>query len=146
MKLIIAFFAFFLLGILSIVYVKISTPNVEYKNLNIKHKKKENIKQNTFIVENHFNFPARISYIKVDLRNIKYTELYRLKIDVNDKFTLFNIKALLKSLNVPFSMIEDKKEIKIYILFKNINKARKILSLFKRYNFKVKLQKITKRV
>jgi len=144
MKIFIWILTFLVVLILGVVYVKISTPNTftiketEEKLIEIK---KPEIK--TPII---YNFPARVMYMKVDFRNFKNIILYRVILKVKDRFELFNLKAMLNNNDLVYSMIEEKKGIKVYILFKSLTEAESILNLFKEYNFNVEIQKIKKRI
>jgi len=146
MKIVVTLLSLLIAIILGIVYVKISTPEIKSEVKTTQSEKKEVKKEPNFKITNEFNFPARIAYMRVDFKDVRYIELYKVEIDVNDKYTLFNVKELLKSNKVPFSMVEDKKGIKIYILFRDLTQADKVINLFKEYNFKIKLQKIKQRI
>jgi len=144
MKIAIVFLSLFIIFILSIVYVKISAPvNLKEPEIREKITNKPKIKELNATI---YDFPARIAYMKIDIKNYRYITLYKAEIDVNDKFTLFNVKELLKINKIPFSLKEDKRGIKIYILFRNLQEAKRIINLFKEYNFKIKLQKIKQRI
>ncbi|NPA87903.1 hypothetical protein [Caminibacter pacificus] len=146
MKIIIASLSLLIVLILGFVYVKISTPEKSFQTQKVEKKEKKVKVLNDFKLETKYDFPARIAYMSVDFRDFRYIEIYKVEIDVNDKFTLFNVKELLKSQNIPFSMIEDKNGIKIYILFRNLAEADRVINLFKEYNFKIKLQKLKQRI
>jgi len=144
MKIFIWILTFLVVVILGVVYVKISTPNkftVKETGEKLREIKKPEIK--TPVV---YNFPARVMYMKVDFRNFKNIILYRVILKVKDRFELFNLKALLNNNDLVYSMIEEKKGIKVYILFKSLTEAESILNLFKEYNFNVEIQKIKKRI
>jgi len=144
MKLLIGILSFLTILILGVVYVKISTPKtvlVEEKS-EIEPKKKLKKLKSPVV----YNFPARVLYMRIDFRNFRNVILYRVVLNVKDRFELFNLKALLNNFNIVYSLIEEKKKIKVYILFKSLAEAEKILNLFKEYNFNVKLQKIKQRI
>ena len=132
---------------LVVTYIKISTPEV--KN-SIEIKKEENLKtipKEEDIINfsfNNFFFPARELNIKIDFEKSKRIVLYKVTLS-GDRFALFNIKTILNQENVPYSLIESEKT-EIYIVFKSLNEAKKVLKIFKEYNFDIKVQKITKRV
>ena len=139
MKIVISAVVFLILAVLGAVYVKISAPKpvtVEEKPA-VKLKKKADF--NDFDTK-RYDFPVRVAYLKFDLKSVKHYTLYKAEIDVNDKFTLFNLKELLKFKNIPFTIKEGKK-IKIYILFRNLKEARSVINLLKEYNFNIKLKK-----
>jgi len=144
MKIFIWILTFLVVLILGVVYVKISTPNtftIKETEEKLREIKKPEIK--TPVV---YNFPARVMYMKVDFRNFKNIILYRVILKVKDRFELFNLKALLNNNDLVYSMIEEKKGIKVYILFVSLTEAESILNLFKEYNFNVEIQKIKKRI
>lgn len=144
MKIFIWILTFLVVLILGVVYVKISTPNtftIKETEEKLREIKKPEIK--TPII---YNFPARVMYMKVDFRNFKNIILYRVILKVKDRFELFNLKAMLNNNDLVYSMIEEKKGIKVYILFKSLTEAESILNLFKEYNFNVEIQKIKKRI
>jgi len=139
----------FLIGIiisLIVTYVKISKPEIE----NIEVKKEEKIKKvlkEEKIIDYSFNkffFPARELNIKIDFEKGRRVILYKVTLN-GDRFALFNIKAILNQENISYSLIESKKT-EIYIVFRSLKEAEKVLKIFREYNFDIKLQKITKRV
>ena len=144
MKILISVLIFLTVVILGLVYVKISSP----EDFKVEKLKKQNFKKKEFKLKKPeiYDFPARVLYMKIDFRNFKSVVLYRVVLNVKDRFELFNLKALLKSYNIVYSLIEGKKELKVYILFKSLAEAEKILNLFKEYNFNVKIEKIKKRI
>jgi len=132
---------------LVVTYIKISKPEV--KN-SIEIKKEENLKtipKEEDIINfsfNNFFFPARELNIKIDFEKSKRIVLYKVTLS-GDRFALFNIKTILNRKNISYSLIENKKT-EIYIIFNSLSEAKKVLKIFKEYNFDIKLQKITKRV
>jgi hypothetical protein len=144
MKIFISILIFLTVAVLGFVYVKISTPK-PFKEFTPKQQSAQKTVP-TLKKPEVYNFPARIVYMKIDFRNFKNIILYRVVLNVKDRFELFNLKALLNSYNIVYSMIEEKKGVKVYILFKSLAEAKKILSLFKEYNFNVKIEKIKKRI
>jgi hypothetical protein len=144
MKLLIGILSFLTILILGVVYVKISTPKplyVETSKENEIKKKVEKLKSPVV-----YNFPARVLYMRIDFRNYRNVILYRVVLNIKDRFELFNLKALLNNFDIVYSLIEEKKKIKVYILFKSLAEAEKILNLFKEYNFKAKIEKIKQRI
>jgi len=144
MKLLIGILSFLTILILGVVYVKISTPKPVYVEEKSEIEPKKKLKKLKSPVV--YNFPARVLYMRIDFRNFRNVILYRVVLNVKDRFELFNLKALLNNFDIVYSLIEEKKKIKVYILFKSLAEAEKILNLFKEYNFNVKLQKIKQRI
>jgi len=144
MKIFISVLIFLTVAVLGFVYVKISTPK-SFKEFTLKQQNVQKKVPELKKPEN-YNFPARIVYMKIDFRNFKTIILYRVILNVKDRFELFNLKVLLNSYNIAYSMIEKEKGVKVYILFKSLAEAKKILNLFKEYNFNVKIEKIKKRI
>jgi len=148
MKIIISLLSFLIFSLLVLTYIKISKANFNHftykeKELNItKSIPEEMLKLTSF---KYNALPARVLYEKIDFKNIRTVVLYKLTIKNNDKFAVFNILEILKNQKIAYSMIKQKTT-KIYIIFKNLKEAEKILNLFKFYNFPVKLQKIIKRI
>ncbi len=145
MKYFLAFLLFLIIGVLVFAYFQIT--NIEVKPEIASHRKIktpsfEKLKKMEF---NSFNLPAREMFSKIDFRNYKNVILYKLSLKVDDKFTLFNIETLLNRYNIVYSLYEGKK-IEIFMIFKNLEEANRVISLFKEYNFKIKLQKIKKRI
>jgi len=147
MKYFISFLLFLIFIILSVIYIKISTPVVE----NIQ---KQEIKSNKKLILNNFktltpnfdySFPARILYMKIGFNPFKYRIIYKVVIKDADKYALFNIKTILESYNVNYSLITTNKS-EIYIFFKDFSQANFILKLFKEYNFNIKITKIKQRI
>ncbi|WP_457561437.1 hypothetical protein [Caminibacter sp.] len=144
MKIIISILTVLIIAVLTFVYVKISSPNVEMKLPSFKEKREvEKIELKKPVV---YNFPARVMFMKIDFRNYKKVVLYKVIIKINDRFSAFNVKALLENNNLPYTMFENGKEIIIYILFRNLNEAKRIINLFKEYNFNIKLTKQIQRI
>jgi len=143
-------FISFLIGIiivsLIVTYVKISTPEIEKVEQKKEEKVKSLLKEEKIInfSFNKFFFPARELNIKIDFEKGKRVILYKVTLD-GDRFALFNIKTILNQENISYSLIESKKT-EIYIVFKSLKEAEKVLKIFKEYNFDIKVQKITKRV
>jgi peptidyl-tRNA hydrolase len=132
-------------SILIFVYVKISQPET-YEKVLTQEKKIKELTQ-TLKKPKTYNFPARVLYLKIDFRNFKKVIIYKLILNVNDKYELFNIKALLNNLNLHYSLTETKKKTEIYILFRSLAQARHTLDLFKEYNFNnIKIKKIIQRI
>ncbi|NPA11647.1 MAG: hypothetical protein GXO62_05350 [Epsilonproteobacteria bacterium] len=129
---------------LGFVYVKISSVNpqpVKVEEKIFKAFKKEELKKPLY-----FNLPARILYMKIDLRRLKKVIIYRITLNVNDKYTLFNIRVLLDNNNIAYSLLEDRKLIRIYVLFQSLKEAKSFFELFKKYDFNVNIEKIVKRI
>ncbi len=146
MKVVISFLIGIIIVSLIVTYVKISKPEIE----NIEVKKEEKIKKvlkEEKIINYSFNkffFPARELNIKIDFEKGRRVILYKVTLN-GDRFALFNIKAILNQENISYSLIESKKT-EIYIVFRSLKEAEKVLKIFREYNFDIKLQKITKRV
>ncbi len=144
MKIAVFVLSLLLAAVLTGIYMKISTPEVAYsvkKNNVLEHTVKESIKKPLV-----YSFPARILFMKIDFRNYKKVIIYKVVINLNDKFEFFNVKALLNNYNIPFTLFESGKILRIYILFRNFNEAKRILDLFKEYNFNIKIIKQIKRI
>ena len=126
-------------------YFEISKPQVEVKHNNIKET--INKEDNFFKIKkvNIASLPVRVLYMKIDFKKQKYEIIYKITLDGVDKFALFNIKTILESRNIVYSMIKGKNS-KIYIFFKNLSQANDILNLFKEYNFNIKIEKLKKRI
>jgi len=144
MKIIISLLSVIIFFSLILTYVKISKPFIpkEKKEKEIQKEKTEKFKVLKF---KYYSLPARVLYEKIDFRQIKIIILYKLTINNKDKFAIFNIVEVLRNNNISYSMIKQKNT-QIYVVFKSLKEAEKILNLFKYYNFPVKLQKITKRI
>lgn len=146
MKVVISFLIGIIIVSLIVTYVKISKPEIE----NIEVKKEEKIKKvlkEEKIINYSFNkffFPARELNIKIDFEKGRRVILYKVTLN-GDRFALFNIKAILNQENISYSLIESKKT-EIYIVFRSLKEAEKVLTIFREYNFDIKLQKIIKRV
>ena len=146
MKIVISFLIGIIIVSLIVTYVKISKPEIE----NIEVKKEEQVKRvlkEEKIIDYSFNklfFPARELNIKIDFEKGRRVILYKVTLN-GDRFALFNIKAILNQENISYSLIESKKT-EIYIVFRSLKEAEKVLKIFREYNFDIKLQKITKRV
>ncbi|EDM24146.1 hypothetical protein [Caminibacter mediatlanticus] len=145
MKIFISFLFFITLSFLVIIYVNISKPQISFNN-NQYLKKIEKLKKEQIKTPIIYNFPAKIMAMHIDFRNYKYVYVYKVIVNINDRFELFNIKTILKNNNLIYSLVENKNKSKIYILFRNLDEATKVLNLFKEYNFKVKIQKIKQRI
>ncbi len=144
MKIFISFLFFLTFAILIAIYVNISKPQINLKEIAKQEnltKEKSEIKKPTI-----YNFPAKVLAMHIDFRKYKYIYLYRVIINVKDRYELFNMKAILKNFNLIYSLVENKKNEKIYILFRNLNEAKKVLDIFKEYNFKIKIEKIKQRI
>jgi len=146
MKIVIFILTAIITAILFVTYDKISQPDIEKiqpteKNIT-KIKTEGNVLNLSF---NSFNFPARELFMKIDFKEYKNIILYKVTINANDEYAIFNIKAMLENAGVAYSMLE-KKKTEIFILFKSLRQAEKIIKLFKSYNFKIKIEKIIKRI
>ena len=144
MKLFISVFLFLIAVSLVFVYVKISTPKrvVEKTFFKIEDNTTE-IKIKKPVV---YNFPAKVFFMKIDFRSYKKAVIYKVIIKIEDRFSAFNVKALLNSSNLPYTIFDNGKEVIIYILFKNLKEAKHIINLFKEYNFNIKLTKQIQRI
>lgn len=145
MKVVISFLIGIIIVSLIVTYVKISKPEIE--NIEVKKEEVKKVLKEEKIIDYSFNkffFPARELNIKIDFEKGRRVILYKVTLN-GDRFALFNIKAILNQENISYSLIESKKT-EIYIVFRSLKEAEKVLKIFREYNFDIKLQKITKRV
>jgi len=145
MKIVIFILTIIITAILFVTYDKISQPDIEKiqpteQNIT-KLKTKGDVLKLSF---NSYTFPAREMFMKIDFKEYKNIILYKVVINANDEYAIFNIKAILENEGIAYSMLE-KKKTQIFILFKSLAQAEKIIKLFKNYNFKIKVEKIIKR-
>jgi len=145
MKYLVGFLSFLIFIILTIIYFKISEPVAVKKQGKTNEKIFSFEKAEVLKPKNVYSFPARILYMKIDFRKFNYVIIYKVVIKNFDKYALFNIKTILDEYNIPYSLYKGKRE-EIYIFFKNLYEANRILNLFKEYNFNIKIQKIKKRI
>jgi len=127
------------------IYINISKPIELQKQEN---RKEKNISFNTLKIlkpKIEYSFPARILYMKFDFKNFRYVVIYKVVLKNFDKFAFFNIKTILDSKNIHYSLFKKKKG-EIYIFFRNLSEANSVINLFKEYNFNIKIQKIKKRI
>ncbi|GAB6073531.1 hypothetical protein [Nautilia lithotrophica] len=146
MKIVIFILTAVITAILFVTYDKISQPDIERiqpTEQNITKIKTEGDVLNLSF--NSFTFPARELFMKIDFKEYKNIILYKVVINANDEYAIFNIKAILENEGIAYSMLE-KKKTEIFILFKSLQQAEKIIKLFKSYNFKIKIEKIIKRI
>jgi hypothetical protein len=144
MKIVITFLTVLIIAVLAFIYVKISSPVEMVPKTTIKEKKVEKkVELKKPVV---YNFPAKILFMKIDFRKYKNVVIYKVIIEVRDRFSAFNVRALLENYNLPYTMFDNGKEIIIYILFKNLDQAKKVINLFKEYNFNIKMIKQIKRI
>ncbi len=144
MKFVIALLTLLNIAILAFVYVKISAPDITFKEPKIKLlPKKEEVKLKKPVV---YNFPAKVLYMKIDFRNYKKVVIYKVIVKIKDRFSAFNVKTILNNYNLPYTLFENGKEIIVFIVFRNLKEAKKILNLFKEYNFDIKMTKQIKRI
>ena len=146
MKIIISILTIIIVAILFITYDKISQPEIEKiqptKQTITKTDAEGDVLKLSF---NSFTFPARELFMKIDFKEYKNIILYKVTINANDEYAIFNIKAILENENIAYSMLE-KKKTEIFILFKTLQQAERIINIFKSYNFKIKIEKIIKRI
>ncbi len=146
MKIIISILTIIIAAILFITYDKISQPEIEKiqptKQTITKTEAEGDVLKLSF---NSFTFPARELFMKIDFKEYKNIILYKVTINANDEYAIFNIKAILENENIAYSMLE-KKKTEIFILFKTLQQAERIINIFKSYNFKIKIEKIIKRI
>jgi len=146
MKIIISILTIIIAAILFITYDKISQPEIEKiqptKQTITKTDAEGDVLKLSF---NSFTFPARELFMKIDFKEYKNIILYKVTINANDEYAIFNIKAILENENIAYSMLE-KKKTEIFILFKTLQQAERIINIFKSYNFKIKIEKIIKRI
>jgi len=144
MKYIIYFLSFLLFIGLVFFYLQISKPTENYVNSSIKKLEKKS--KNIFKINvNSISLPVRILYMKIDFKKYRYEIIYKVIVENVDKYALFNIKEILNSYKIVYSMIKEKNT-KIYIFFKNLEEANRVLNLFKEYNFNIKIEKLKKRI
>jgi len=146
MKIVIFILTIIISAILFVTYDKISQPEIERfqpteENLTAV-KTKEDVLKMSF---NSYSFPAREMFMKIGFKEYKNIVLYKVTINANDEYAIFNIKALLENENIAYSMLE-KKKTEIFILFKSLAQAERIIKLFKSYKFNIKIEKIIKRI
>jgi len=145
MKYFIFSLTFLVFLVLVFIYINISKPIELQKQENVKEK---NISFNTLKIlkpKIEYSFPARILYMKFDFRNFRYVVIYKVVLKSFDKFAFFNIKTILDSKNIHYSLLKAKRG-EIYIFFRNLSEANSVINLFKEYNFNIKIQKIRKRI
>ena len=148
MKYIISFLSLILFLGLVFFYLQISKPEKEINiKKDFKNKVVENKDENLFKIKqvNTIELPVRVLYMKIDFQKHKFEVIYKVSIKNVDKYALFNIKEILDAYNVAYSMIKEKNT-EIYIFFKSLMEAERVLKLFKEYNFNIKIQKIKKRI
>jgi len=148
MKYIISFLSLILFLGLVFFYLQISKPEKEINiKKDFKNKVVENKDENLFKIKqvNTIELPVRVLYMKIDFQKHKFEVIYKVSIKNVDKYALFNIKEILDAYNVAYSMIKEKNT-EIYIFFKSLTQAERVLKLFKEYNFNIKIQKIKKRI
>jgi hypothetical protein len=130
-------------GILIFTYVKISQPEIK-RELEVKKEIKE-YKKNSFFNFKSLNLPARELYLKVDLRKVKSVYLYKILIKLKDIYAAFNVREILDSYGIAYSILQ-KKKIEIYVVFKNAKEAEDILNLFKKYKLNIRIEKLKQRI
>jgi len=146
MKIVIFIFTIIISAILFVTYDKISQPEIE--QIKLQEQNITEIKAQGDVLKLSFNtvtFPAREMFMKIDFRKYKNIVLYKITINANDEYAIFNIKAILENANIAYSMLE-KKKTEIFILFKSLAQAEKVIKIFKNYSFKIKIEKIIKRI
>jgi hypothetical protein len=146
MKIVIFILTIIIAAILFVTYDKISQPDIEKiqpteQNIT-KLKTKGDVLKLSF---DSYTFPAREMFMRIDFKEYKNIVLYKITINANDEYAIFNIKAILENENIAYSMLE-KKKTEIFILFKSLAQAEKIIKIFKNYHFKIKIEKIIKRI
>jgi len=148
MKYIISFLSLVLFLGLVFFYLQISKPEKEIKiKKDVKNEVIEDKNENLFKIKqvNAINLPVRVLYMKIDFQKYKFKIIYKVDIKNVDKYALFNIKTILDDYNIVYSMIKEKNT-EIYIFFKSLIEAERVLKLFKEYNFNIKIQKIKQRI
>jgi len=143
MKYVIYSISFFIFLVLILIYVNISKP--VFPSPSFKEEKEEKQELKPFEVNNLYNLPARILYMKVDFQQSRYRIIYKVVVKGVDKFTIFNLKTILDDFKIHYSLIKTKNT-EIYIFFKNLKEANSVLNLFKEYNFNIKIEKLKKRI
>jgi len=146
MKILIFVFSLIISAILLFTYVKISKPDIRPEEIK-QETQKPPAKKRDFLIsfKDNYNFPARELFMKIDFKEYKNVILYKVVINANDEYAVFNIKTILENENIAYSMLE-KKKTEIYILFKSLSQAERVIKLFKNYNFDVTIKKIIKRI
>ncbi len=146
MKYLIWFLIFVIFGVLSFIYLKVSSPViVNFKQTGIEKIYQKNEIKKILKPDIAYSFPARILYMKIGFKPFRYEIVYKVTINNADKYAIFNIKTILDNYNVNYSVYNAKKS-EIYIFFKDLTQASLVLNLFKEYNFNIKIQKIKKRI
>ncbi len=146
MKYVVGFLIFLIFSVLSVIYIKISSPvimNIEEVNVSKKNTEKQTFK--TIKPDFKYFFPVRILYMDIGFNPFKYEIIYKITLENADNYALFNIKTILQNYNVNYSVYNAKKS-EIYIFFKDLQQANLVLNLFKEYNFNIKITKIKKRI
>ena len=146
MKIVIFILTIIIAAILFVTYDKISQPDIEKiqpteQNIT-KLKTKGDVLKLSF---DSYTFPAREMFMRIGFKEYKNIVLYKITINADDEYAIFNIKAILENENIAYSMLE-KKKTEIFILFKSLAQAEKIIKIFKNYHFKIKIEKIIKRI
>jgi len=147
MKIVIFILTAVIAAILFVTYDKISQPDIE-RRIQLTEQNITKLKTQGDVLNLSFNsytFPARELFMKIDFREYKNIILYKVVINANDEYAIFNIKAILENEGIAYSMFE-KKKTEIFILFKSLKQAEKIIQMFKNYNFKIKIKKMIKRI
>jgi hypothetical protein len=143
------FFSVFFIVLISlvIVYIKISNFSInesETKPKIIKEKKeKSSIIKALNLNEKKIILPAKELYLRTDLNySPKIVILYQTILNNLNKYTLFGIEQILRLNNIRYSIIKSKNDLKLFINFDKKSQAKRIIELFRSYNFNVKLKEI----
>jgi hypothetical protein len=146
MKILIFILTAIITVILFVTYDKISQP--EIRKIQPTEQNLTSIKAQGDVLNLSFksySFPARELFMKIGFKEYKNIVLYKVVINTHDEYAVFNIKAILENEGIAYSMLE-KKKTEIFILFKSLSQAERIIKLFKSYNFKIKIEKTIKRI
>jgi hypothetical protein len=143
------FFSVFIIILSGLVITYIKVTNFHINNIEkppvIKKEQKE---ENSIIKALNLNrkrviLPAKELYLRVDLNyKAKTVILYQTVLNKLNKYTLFGIEQILKLNDIKYSIIKSKQDLKLFINFDKKSQAKKILRLFRSYNFDVRLKEI----
>jgi len=150
MKILIYVLTLLIAIVLYITYDKISQPEMD-NTIHISEEKTQPPKTENDVIGFLFKklkkveLPARELYMKIDFRKYRTVVIYKITINANDRYAVFNIKAILENEGVAYSMLETNKT-QIYVLFSSLQQAERIIKIFRNYKFKIDIEKIVKRI
>jgi hypothetical protein len=145
------FFSIFLIIVAGLVFFYIQISNFNLNNnetpftIHKEKQEKNSIIKALSLNKNRILLPAKELYLKIDFHNgfgSNPSVLYRTLLNNLNEYTLFGVEQILKLNNIKYSIIKSKNDLKLFINFNRKSQADKIINLFKKYNFDVKLQKI----